>query len=114
MPKGIVKPVIVTGVEAIGRGNDKEKLVEMLKTAQRILGPSVAQVLNVENIVIRLCTALGIDSEGLFIPQEEKAEQQEQAQTQENVKALGPDAMKLFGQAMQNPEMMQQMQGVMP
>lgn len=114
MPKGIVKPVIVTGVEAIGRGNDKEKLVEMLETAQRILGPSVAQVLNVENIVIRLCTALGIDSEGLFIPQEEKAAQQEQAQTQENVKALGPDAMKLFGQAMQNPEMMQQMQGVMP
>ena len=111
MPKGIVKPVIVTGVEAIGRGTDKDKLLEMLDVAQKVLGPSMMQILNVENIMTRLCTALGVDIEGLLVPQEQRAEQQQEAQTQQNIEALGPEAMKLMGQAMQqDPEMLQQLQ----
>ena len=27
LPKGIVKPSIITGLEALGRGNDKNKII---------------------------------------------------------------------------------------
>ena len=39
LPKDIVKPTIVTGVEALGRGNDLQKLDLFLAGANQIVGP---------------------------------------------------------------------------
>jgi len=38
-PEGLVEPVIVTGVEALGRGHDYNKLVQFAQTLQQLLGP---------------------------------------------------------------------------
>ena len=39
VPEGLVNPQITTGLEAIGRGNDKARLTEFLQTISAALGP---------------------------------------------------------------------------
>ena len=49
LPKDLVKPVIITGVEALGRGNDLQKLDLFLAGAAQVVGPQViSQFVNVE------------------------------------------------------------------
>lgn len=77
MPKDSVKPTIVTGMEALGRGQDLNKLAQFLQYLQP-LGPEViAQEMNIDDYIDRLGASLGIDTNGLIKSPEQK--QQEQA-----------------------------------
>ena len=68
IPKDIVKPTIVTGVEALGRGNDLNRLDMFLAGANQVVGPqAVTQYLNVSDYFKRRATALGIETEGFLI-----------------------------------------------
>jgi len=86
LPKGSVEPVIITGIEALGRGNDLQKLrefvMEIMNVAQ--VNPQLAQALNTQNLVTRIATGLGIDVEGLIkTPDELQAEQEAMMAQQE-------------------------------
>jgi hypothetical protein len=102
LPKGTVRPIIVTGLEALGRGNDLQKLREYVGDAIQTLTPQVAvKYLNVSDYLSRLATGAGIDPTGLVKTAEElkaQAEQEAQAaQTQQimdMVQKLGPAAIK--------------------
>ena len=60
MPKDSIKPQIVTGLEALGRGQDLTKLAQFLTYLQP-LGPQViSQNLNVDDYIDRLGASLGI------------------------------------------------------
>lgn len=62
MPKGLVKPTIVAGINAIGRGQDLESLARFFTIIQQTMGPEVIQKhLNLSEGVKRLATAQGID-----------------------------------------------------
>lgn len=78
LPKGTVKPVIVTGMEALGRGNDMNKLQMFFQGAGMIaqLPPEI----NKDDALMRFGTALGIDMKGLVKSPEQIAEEQQQAQ----------------------------------
>jgi hypothetical protein len=90
MPKKLVKPLIVTGVEALGRGNDLNKLDQFVAGIAQALGPQALQMINATEYLNRRAAALGIDAEGLIRdPQEMQAEQQ-QAQQMEMMNKLGP------------------------
>lgn len=79
LPKGIVKPVIVTGLEALGRGHDLNKYQMMLQ-ALAPLGPQVvAEKLNVDDYIKRVGTSLGIDMDGLVKSAEQIAQEQQAA-----------------------------------
>lgn len=83
LPKGSVRPAITTGLEALGRGNDLNKLDLFLQGALQALGPEVvATRINVSDYLTRRATALGIDVKGLVKSddqiEQEAAEQQEQ------------------------------------
>lgn len=79
MPKDSIKPQIVTGLEALGRGQDLNKLAQFLTYLQP-LGPQViAENLNVEDYLDRLAASLGIDTGGLVKTQEQKAMEQQAA-----------------------------------
>lgn len=81
MPKDTVKPTIVTGMEALGRGQDLNKLAQFLQYLQP-LGPEViAQEMNIDDYIDRLGASLGIDTNGLIKSPEQK--QQEQAMMQQ-------------------------------
>lgn len=98
LPKGMVRPSIVTGLEALGRGNDLQKLDAFLAGAAQVLGPQViAQYLNVSEYLERRATALGIETKGLIKDAETIAAEQQQAQKQQMMQQFGPDAMKIMG-----------------
>ena len=90
LPKDIVKPTIVTGVEALGRGNDLNRLDMFLAGANQIVGPqAVNQYLNVSDYFKRRATALGIETEGLIKTEEEIQQAMQQAQMLEMAQKLG-------------------------
>ena len=79
LPKKKVCPVIVTGLEALGRGNDLNKLDQFIGGSNAALGPEVvAQYTNVGNYLTRRATALAIDHKGLIRSEEEVQQMQQQ------------------------------------
>ena len=90
MPKDTVKPTIVTGMEALGRGQDLNKLATFLQYLQP-LGPEVIQSeLNINDYIDRLGASLGIDTQGLVKSAEQKqAEMEAQQQEQQQMMAQG-------------------------
>ncbi len=100
LPKEIVKPAIVTGVEALGRGNDKVKLQEFTQTVAQTLGPQALQLIRQDTLITRLCTAMGIDSDGLIVSEEERTAAKQEDQMQQNIQALGPEAIRMAGRMM--------------
>jgi len=87
LPEGAVEPVIITGFEALGRGNDANKLATFLQTAAQILGPeAVLTYTNASDALKRLGVGFGIDMKGLIKP-EEQVQQEQQAQQQQQMMA---------------------------
>jgi len=84
LPKNAVKPTIITGIEALGRGNDLQKLrefvAEIVNLAQ--VNPQVVQTLNPSDLIKRIATSLGIEMEGLIKSDEELAAEQQAQQEQ--------------------------------
>ena len=81
LPKNTVQPSIITGLEALGRGNDRNKLISFLSTLAQTLGPQVIeQFVNIPDAIKRLATSEGIDPDGLIKSPEQI--QQEMAQQQ--------------------------------
>ena len=83
LPKGLVIPQIVTGMDGIGRGQDREALIIFAKTLQEVLGPEVmAQNIHSTELIKRLAASVGIDSLGL-VKSDEELKQEKQGQMQE-------------------------------
>ena len=62
LPKDIVKPTIVAGVNALGRGQDRESLGQFLTIISQTMGPEAVQrYINPEEVIKRLAAAQGID-----------------------------------------------------
>ncbi len=97
LPKGIVKPIIVTGLEALTRGNDQQKLTVFMSGLQQ-LGPEViAQYVNLTDYITRLATSIGINQKGLIKSDDEVAQAQQQAQMQNMIQTVAPNATKAIG-----------------
>ncbi len=80
LPKGVVFPKVITGIEALGRSNDRNKLIQFLQTLNGVLGAeAIQQYVNVTEAISRLATADGIETDGLIrTPEEIQAEAQAQ------------------------------------
>ena len=94
IPKDIVSPTIVAGVNAIGRGQDQESLVAFAQTLAQTMGPEImAKYLDPGEYVKRLAAAQGIDVLNLIKTPEtmqmEKQQQQQDMQQAEMVKQAG-------------------------
>lgn len=108
LPEGTVQPVIVTGMEALGRGNDLNKLNMFFQAAAQIaqLPPEI----NKSDALTRTGSALGIDMKGLVkspeqLQQEQQAMQQQQMMQMAMEKGIGPAVQaggKMMEQGMQN------------
>ncbi len=112
LPKGLVKPTIVAGVNALGRGQDRESLAAFLTTISQTMGPeSIMQHINAEEVIKRLAAAQGIDVLNLVrsmqeIQQEQQAMQQQQMQLEQQ--KLQVEAMKSpLGDPTKNPRLAQ-------
>lgn len=108
LPKGIVRPSVITGFEALGRGIDKQKLLEFLSIGQQTLGQAFLQYVNPLNAITRLAASMGIPTEGLVKDEQQIAEEQQQAQEQQQsqmlVENLGPEALRQMGNQSQQTQ----------
>ena len=84
LPKGIVQPTIVAGVNALGRGQDRESLGQFLTMISQTMGPEATQqYINPEEVIKRLAVAQGIDILNLVRGMQEVQQEQQQAVQQE-------------------------------
>ena len=84
IPKGMVKPIIVAGINSLGRGQDVQALGQFLQTIAQTMGPeAIATYINAEEVVKRLAAAQGIDVLNLVKSMQEVQEEQQQATAQE-------------------------------
>lgn len=104
LPQDEIKPTIVTGFEAIGRGNDKQKLLEFLTTLTETLGEHAFSLININNAVSRLASSMGINPEGLIKTEEEQMQERQQAMAQQQemqqadmAKQVSPEIIKQLG-----------------
>lgn len=93
--KSVVSPKPVTGLEAIGRGDDRNKLVDFLTIVQQALGAeAMAKYINVSEALMRLAASESIDTTNLVKSAEELQAEEDAAmqamemqQQQENLQA---------------------------
>ncbi|MFG1395878.1 portal protein [Roseixanthobacter pseudopolyaromaticivorans] len=98
LPKDLVQPQIVTGLQAIGRGYDQQNLKLFVSDIISVLGPELAmQYLNASEFLKRSAASYGIDTGGLLLPEEQVAQNQQQAQLQQLIQQLGPQAISQLG-----------------
>jgi hypothetical protein len=98
LPKDLVKPVIITGVEALGRGNDLQKLDMFLAGAAQVVGPqAIGQFVKVDEYFKRRATSLGIKTAGLIKTQEEMQQEMQQSQMMEMASKVAPQGAAALG-----------------
>lgn len=110
LPKEITSTTIVTGLDALGRGNDLQNLDSFIAGAAQIGGPeAIGRYVNLGEYFKRRGAALGIDMGGLIRTDEEIQQADAAAAQQQMIQQLGPQAIAQMG-GMGKEAMKQQMQ----
>jgi hypothetical protein len=96
LPKDIVHPSIVTGLEALGRGADLMRLDSFIAGALQQVGPEMLnQYMNIGDYLSRRATALGLVTDGLIKSEEQIAQERQQAMQARMLQQFGPDVMRM-------------------
>jgi hypothetical protein len=104
LPKGIVYPTIIAGLEGIGRGQDRESLMMFLQTISQALGPeAMAQYIDPEEAVKRLAAAQGIDTLKLVKTADMRQQEMQKAQQMQMTQSLMGQAGQLAKAPMMDP-----------
>ena len=114
IPKGLVKPTIVAGINSLGRGQDVQALGQFLQTIAQTMGPEAIQTyINPDEVIKRLAAAQGIDVLNLVKSMEELQQQQQQqqdAQLDQTVAEQMPNMMKSpLADPSKNPALQQEL-----
>jgi hypothetical protein len=116
LPKGdIVKPTIVAGINALGRGQDRESLSQFLTVIAQTMGPqAIQEYINPEEVVKRLAASSGIDVLNLVKSMQEIQQEQQAAAQQQQQMMMTQQAGQLASveqkREQASAEMMQQEQ----
>jgi len=84
LPKKIVRPKIIVGLEALGRASDRIRLLQFMQDLTGTLGAEVlGQHINIDDAIKKFAIANGVDTQGLLKDQEQIQQEQQQAQAQQ-------------------------------
>ena len=84
LPKDIVRPKIIVGMEALGRASDRLRLLQFMSDLAGTLGADVlARHINLDDAIKKFAIANGIDTDGLLKSAEQIQQEQQQAQQQQ-------------------------------
>ena len=104
LPKDIVRPTIVAGVNALGRGQDRESLTAFVGTIAQALGPeALMQYINPLEAIKRLAAAQGIDVLNLVKTEQQIEEERQAAQAQTVQQSLVDQAGQMAGTPLMDP-----------
>ena len=96
VPKGVVEPTVVTGLQAIGRNADLNKLRELTAdfgNAAQVM-PEIVQYLNASVVAEKIILGHSVPSDGLLKSPEEVQEEQQAAQQAQMQQQLMEEASK--------------------
>lgn len=85
-----IEPTIITGVDALGRGQDATNLTQAIGLFAQ-LGDQILSTINFNNLAMRIFTAYHIDATGL-VKSPEQMQQEQQAAMQQYAEQQGMDA----------------------
>lgn len=109
MPKEAVEPTVSTGVEALGRGQDLDKLTQFLQLMQLMGAVAQDPDINVANLKLRGANAIGLDTSGLLLTEADKAKALGEQMLQQGAGAAAQGVgAGMAQQATASPEAMQQ------
>ena len=104
IPKDLVRPQIVAGVNALGRGQDRESLTAFVTTIAQTLGPeALLQYIDPSEAIKRLAAAQGIDILNLVKTEQQLQQEQEQQFQAQQQQALLEQAGQLAGSPLVDP-----------
>lgn len=99
LPDKALKPMIVTGLDALGRGAELDNLREFVKDVVDLGGAEALKTyLYFDDLLKRLSTSRGIKPAGLIKPADVVAQESQQQMMQSMVQHLGPNAVTQMGQ----------------
>ena len=111
LPKDVVRPAIVAGVNALGRGQDREALTMFVQTIAQTLGPeSLMRFINPLEAIKRLAAAQGIDVLNLVKTEQQLAEQKEEQMANQQNQTLLEQAGQFANSKLADSKNMQGMQ----
>ncbi|MCB9178996.1 MAG: phage tail protein [Flavobacteriales bacterium] len=98
IPKEVARPSIVTGLEALSRGHDLQKLDALVQGGVAMFGPEVtAQYVKADLYFKRRETALGLSGDSMIRTQEEVDQMTQQAQLAAMAQQIGPNVVNQVG-----------------
>ena len=104
IPKDLARPTIVAGINAVGRGQDRESLTQFIGTIAQALGPeSMMRYINAGEAIKRLATSQGIDTLNLVKPQQQIQQEAQAAQQRQVAGSLVNQAGQIMGTPMMDP-----------
>ena len=104
IPKDLVRPQIVAGVNALGRGQDRESLTQFIGTIAQTLGPeALIKYINPSEAIKRLAAAQGIDVLNLVKTEQEMAQEQQQQQQMAAQQSLMDQAGQMANAPLADP-----------
>ena len=104
IPKNLVKPTIVAGINALGRGQDRDSLIQFITTIAQTMGPQALQTfVNADEAIKRLAAAQGIDILNLVKSMEERDAEQQQAMQAQQMQSITDQAGQLAGTPLMDP-----------
>jgi hypothetical protein len=110
LPKDVVRPAIVAGVNALGRGQDREALTMFVQTIAQTLGPeSLMKFINPLEAIKRLAAAQGIDVLNLVKTEQQLAEQKEELRANQQNQTLLEQAGQFANSKLADSQNMQGM-----
>lgn len=95
LPKEYITPMIITGVDAMGRGMDLSRLDGFIAGIGQVFGPEAVQnYINIGEYLTRRAASLGINPEGLVRKPDEVMAESQQAQMMQMVQNAAPGVIQ--------------------
>ena len=94
LPEELVNPVIVTGMDALGRTADLAKLDTLVGDIFSLSPEIASQYIDLSNYIKRKGAYLRIDTEGLIRTQQQVDQANQKAQMQQMLQEMGPQMMQ--------------------
>ena len=122
LPKNIIKPTIVAGINALGRGQDRDALTQFLTVLAQTLGPdAIGQFINTDEVIKRFAASQGIDvlnlvksMQDLQAEQQQAVEQQQAMMAQQQAPQMAAVEQKAAAAEMQAMQQAQQQEPPIP
>ena len=104
IPKDLVRPQIVAGVNALGRGQDRESLTQFITTVAQTMGPeALMKFIDPSEYIKRLAASQGIDTLNLVKSEQTLQEESQQQMQQQQMQALTEQAGQMVSSPMMDP-----------